>query len=280
VKVEPFGAAGRYLRDTLVVGDRLGVAAPRGQFTLDDGIWPVVFVSAGVGVTPVLAMLHALHDRESTRDIWWFHGARNRAEHAFAEEARGLLAPLARARSRIWYSRPGPDDRLGVEYDELGHITADGIVAAGAPTDGAFYVCGPAPFMSTVCDGLFTVGVPPVQVHTEAFGAEAPHTPGIALRDASAPHPPARAPGTGPLVSFARTGLNVKWDVAFGSILELAEACDVPVRWSCRTGVCHSCETGLLDGAVKYAPEPLEPPASGNVLICCSQPDAELAVDL
>ena len=81
-------------------------------------------------------------------------------------------------------------------------------------------------------------------------------------------------------MSFVRTGLNVRWDDAYASILELAEACDVPVRWSCRTGVCHTCETGLLDGEVAYAPDPLEPPAAGNLLICCSQPRADIAVDL
>ena len=126
VKVEPHGAAGRYLRAAVEVGDRIKVAAPRGQFTLDEGAQPVVLVSAGVGVTPVLAMLHALHDSQSTRDIWWLHGTRNGAEHAFAQEARSLLATLPNAHSRVWYSRPDPDDHIGTDYDELGHITRRG----------------------------------------------------------------------------------------------------------------------------------------------------------
>src|SRR6185437_10682756 len=100
VKVEAHGAAGRYLRTTVDVGDRINVAAPRGQFTLDEGAQPVVLVSAGVGVTPVLAMLHVLHDSRSTRDIWWLHGARNGTEHTFAQEARSLLATLSGAHSR------------------------------------------------------------------------------------------------------------------------------------------------------------------------------------
>jgi len=94
------------------------------------------------------------------------------------------------------------------------------------------------------------------------------------------PHQPEGEPGSGPLISFVRTGLNVRWGRRFASILELAEACDVPVRWSCRTGVCHTCETGLLEGAVDYVPEPLEAPADGNVLVCCSRPDTDLAIDL
>jgi len=280
VKVESHGAAGRYLRASVDVGDRIKVAAPRGQFTLDEGAQPVVLVSAGVGVTPLLAMLHTLHDNRSTRDIWWLHGTRNGAEHAFAHETRSLLATLPNARSRVWYSRPEADDHIGSDYDELGHITPEGIAATGAPTDSGFYLCGPTPFMTALRAGLDMLGVPAASVHTEAFGAEAPITPGIMSHATRPPHPPEGTVGTGPLVSFVRTGLNVRWDNAFATILEFAEACDVPVRWSCRTGVCHTCETVLLDGRVAYAPEPLEPPATGNLLVCCSQPGSDLAIDL
>jgi ferredoxin len=180
----------------------------------------------------------------------------------------------------VWYSRPGPDDRLGTDYDEVGHITSEGIAAAGAPTDSEFYLCGPAPFMTAIRAGLDALGVPSARIHTEAFGSEAPLTPGVVAHTARPPHPPEGDAGTGPLISFARSGLNVRWADTFASILELAEACDVPVRWSCRTGVCHTCETALLDGAVAYAPEPLEPPAAGNALLCCSQPGTDLAIDL
>ena len=280
VKVERHGAAGGYLRVNVGVGDRIKVAAPRGQFTLEEGAQPIVLVSAGVGVTPVLAMLHALHESRSARAIWWLHGTRNGAEHAFAQEIRSLLAPLPNAHSRVWYSRPDPEDHIGTDYDELGHITPEGIAATGTPIDSEFYLCGPTPFMTAITAGLGALGVPTARVHTEAFGAEAPITPGIVAAATRPPHPPAGTPGTGPLVSFVRTGLNVHWDNTFASILELAEACDVPVRWSCRTGVCHTCETALLGGTVGYAPEPLEPPAAGNLLVCCSQPGSDLAVDL
>ena len=280
VKVEPHGVAGGYLRTAVEVGDRIKVAAPRGQFTLDESAHPVVLVSAGVGVTPVLAMLYALHDSQSTRDIWWLYGTRNGAEHAFPQETRSLLAALPNAHSRVWYSRPDPDDHIGTDYDELGHITPERIAATGAPIDSEFYLCGPTSFMTAITAGLETLGVPTTRVHTEAFGAQDPVTPGIIAGAARRPHPPEGTPGTGPLVSFVRTGLNVRWDNRYASILELAEACDIPVRWSCRTGVCHTCETALLEGTVGYAPEPLEPPAAGNLLVCCSQPGSDLAVDL
>jgi ferredoxin len=105
-------------------------------------------------------------------------------------------------------------------------------------------------------------------------------TPGVAAGARRPPHQPVAAAGAGPLVSFARSNLSVRWGPAFNSLLELAEACDVPVRWSCRTGVCHTCETGLILGAVSYRPDPVEPPADVNVLICCSQPKSDIVIDL
>jgi ferredoxin len=112
------------------------------------------------------------------------------------------------------------------------------------------------------------------------FGAGPSITPGIAASPRRPPHLPARLAGTGPLVSFARSGLNVRWNSTFNSLLELAEACDVPVRWSCRSGVCHTCETGLVAGKTNYRPDPIAPPADGNVLICCAQPESDLVIDL
>jgi ferredoxin len=134
--------------------------------------------------------------------------------------------------------------------------------------------------MSDLSGGLAAWGVAPDRIHTELFGARPSLTPGIAPSAGRPPHPPAGSPGTGPMVSFARSGLHVRWGSPFGSLLELAEACDVPVRWSCRTGVCHNCETGLVAGAVDYRPEPIDAPADGNVLICCSRPKGDVIIDL
>ncbi len=134
--------------------------------------------------------------------------------------------------------------------------------------------------MDELQDGLVALGVPVGRIHTEVFGAKSPITPGVIARPTRPPHQPDDRPGSGPLISFVRTGLTVHWDEKFASMLELAEACDVPARWSCRAGVCHTCETGLLDGNVEYSPEPLDAPAEGNVLICCSRPEGDLAIDL
>ena len=280
VKVEPHGAAGHYIRSDVRVGDRLEVGAPRGAFILDDGDRPVVLVSAGVGVTPMLAMLHMLREQRSTRDVWWLHGARNRAEHAFADEAATLLGDLAHVHRHICYSRPDPTDRAGSDYDAVGHVTPDTLDTAAVPADGEYYLCGPTAFMETLRDTLAARGVPSERVHTEIFGAHEPMTPGVVAHPSRPPHQPDGVPGTGPLVTFARSGLDVRWGDGNASILELAEACDVPVRWSCRAGVCHTCETGLVDGTVDYAPEPLESPAEGNLLLCCSRPETDVTIDL
>jgi ferredoxin len=148
------------------------------------------------------------------------------------------------------------------------------------PRNADFYVCGPPAFMSDLTVGLANWGVAASRVHSEIFGSAPSKTPGVAAPPRPPPHMPAEAPGAGPQVSFARSGLNVRWRPAFQSLLELAEACDIPVRWSCRTGVCHTCETGLVAGIVSYRPDPIDAPADGNVLICCSQPQGDIVIDL
>src|SRR4051812_11248986 len=103
---------------------------------------------------------------------------------------------------------------------------------------------------------------------------------GTGATPARAPPAPAGEPGDGPTIEFARSSLAIPWSGEYASLLELAEACDVPVRWSCRTGVCHNCETTLIAGDVEYSPDPVQPPADGSVLICCSRPSDDVVLDL
>jgi len=280
VKHELNGAVSSYLHDHVQAGDILEVSAPRGGFILGSGDGPVVLLSAGIGATPVLAMLHSLSSTASRREIWWVYGARNRAEHPFAKESRELLVTLANSRSHIVYSKPDSADERGVDYDSVGHVDTPLLDRLGVARDADFYLCGPPSFLRDLTAGLQTWGVESRRIHQEVFGPEAPITPGIARPPRPRVHAPAGQPGTGPRISFTRSGLTVSWDSRFSSLLELAEACDVPVRWSCRTGVCHTCECALIGGAVQYEPDPLEPPATGNLLICCSKPSGDIEVDL
>lgn len=279
VKREPQGAVSAYLHDRLQVGDLLEVAAPRGAFFLDDGQCPVVLISAGVGVTPMMAMLYALA-QAGQRSVWWLHGARDGTEHAFAAETQDLLRRLPDNHSRVFYSRPGDRDRQGVDYDQRGRLSAQALCELGLPTQAQVFVCGPESFMDDMSQGLVACGIAAAAIHTERFGAYSAITPGVTDTGTGAPHLPEGPPGAGPNVQFARSALTAPWRPADTSLLEFAEACGVPTRWSCRTGVCHTCETALLSGAVRYDLEPLEAPADGNVLLCIATPTEDVVVDL
>jgi ferredoxin len=222
-------------------------------------------------------MLHVLADAHSDRQVWWLHGARNGAEHPFKSEVDALLRQLADAHRVVCYSGATAGD---VDYDIDGRLTADVIERIGLPTDADIYVCGPRAFMAAITSALRDHGVPPEHISQEVFGPPDPITPGIAAGALPSPHPPTGPPGPGPSVAFSRSNLSVPWDPSFASLLELAEACDVPVRWSCRTGVCHTCATDVISGDVGYRPDPLEPPPAGSALICCSTPTGDVVLDL
>ncbi|MFI6076474.1 MOSC domain-containing protein [Actinoplanes sp. NPDC051343] len=278
VKREPHGTVSDYLHDKLLAGATVEAAAPRGDFTLADGDGPVVLVSAGIGATPVLAMLRRLADQHSPREVWWLHAARDPAEHAFAAEAHKLLAGLSHAHERIFYSRP-PAPAPGAAWT-AGRLTGDAVRALGLPVHATAYVCGPDAFMVAMREALVAAGLPAGNVHSELFGARPPINPGVTGVHVVPPHQPPGTPGTGPLVTFARSGMSSRASARFGSLLELAEACDVPTQWSCRTGVCHTCVTPLLSGTIDYTNPPLEEPGPGEVLVCCAQPHDDVVLDL
>jgi ferredoxin-NADP reductase/MOSC domain-containing protein YiiM/ferredoxin len=276
VKHEPHGLVSRQLQDVLTAGASVEVAAPRGEFVLADGANPVLLISAGIGVTPVLAMLHDLADRHSEREVWWLHTTRNAELHVFAEEARELLATLPNARAQVFYTHPdGP-----APGSTAGRLTPAVLAGLGLPADADAYVCGPDAFMAEVRAALVDLGLEPNRVHSELFGAQAAINPGLVGVTRHHPHQPPGPPGPGPRVTFARSGLTAGWAAQYGSVLELAEACDVPTRWSCRTGVCHTCTTPLLAGAVSYSPAPLTEPDAGQVLLCCTLPEGDVVLDL
>jgi MOSC domain-containing protein YiiM/ferredoxin-NADP reductase len=281
VKLEQHGLAAAYIRHNLRLHDILEVSAPRGSFILRQAEQPVVLISAGIGATPVLAMLHALSAAQSTRQVLWLHGARDGRHHPFDKEVSRLMQTLAHARSYVVYSSPDSSDVVGCNFDAVGHISEASFRECALPNNADVYLCGPNRFMSDMTELLLRFGLSPEQIHEEIFNGGESMTPGVVRAPKRPPHPLADDANTGQQVSFARSGVAVHWNkTAYQSILELAESCDVPVRWSCRSGVCHSCESGLVSGSVRYDPDPLDRPADGNILICCSQPTTDIVVDL
>ena len=278
VKQEPHGTASSYLNHDLRPGAVLDAAAPRGEFVLDDGTGPILLVSAGIGVTPVLSMLHRLAAAHSEREVWWLYGARGPDEHPFAAEAHALLASLPHVREHVFYSAATPPERR--VHAVRGRLTKEALEGLAIPGDASAYICGPASFMTDMGDALTALGLAPAAIHTELFGALPATTPGLVGKHARPPHQPPGPPGTGPVVTFARSGITTRFPNDGRSVLDLADACDVPTRWSCRTGVCHTCVTPLLSGDITYSPDPLEPPADGEVLICCARPGTDIVLDM
>jgi ferredoxin-NADP reductase/MOSC domain-containing protein YiiM len=268
VKREEQGLVSSWIHTNVHTGTVIEAAAPRGDFYLGDDTVPVVLVSAGIGITPVLAMLHALAEQHSERDIWWLHVTRDAQSMAFGGEVGGLLDSLSRARHRVFYTA------------DTGRPDESAVGALGLPEDAVAYLCGPQQFMTDMRSALVRAGIDESRIHSELFGALPPINPGISDAASRPPHLPEGPPGTGPAVSFARSGLTVNWSDDYGSILELAEASDVPTRFSCRSGVCHICVTPLVDGAVSYRQPPLELPAPGSALICSAQPSQDVVLDL
>ncbi|QNE16827.1 MOSC domain-containing protein [Kribbella qitaiheensis] len=266
VKHEPYGVVSGYLTTKLRPGTVVEAAAPRGDFVLGTATGPALLISAGIGLTPVLAMLHQLASVRSTREVWWIHSARGPQEHALAAEARELLALLPNAREHIYYS------------GTTGRLTKDKLLELALPAEASAYICGPASFMADMREALIAAELEPDRIHTELFGALPPINPGIAGQVSRPPHQPPGPPGTGRMVTFARSGISTPF--AKTTLLELAEACDVPTRWSCRTGVCHTCVTPVLSGQVTYSPTPLEPAAEGEALICCARPTSDIVLDM
>ena len=279
VKREPHGVVSSYLNDKIRPGDVLDAAAPRGEFVLDAGETPVLLISAGIGVTPVLSMLHELAASRSARDVWWLHGARGPREHPFAAEAHTLLKSLPHAREYVFYSAATPAERQHARA-QAGRLTTGKLTELAIPSTASAYVCGPASFMADMQQALTAAGIGAASIHTELFGSLPSINPGLTQSARIPPHQPEDRSATGALVTFARSGIATRFPASKRSVLDLADACDVPTRWSCRTGVCHTCSTPLLSGSVNYSPEPLEPPAEGEVLICSAQPKTDIVLDM
>ena len=281
VKIEPNGAGGIYLREHVRVGDALDVSVPRGSFILQPGERPVVLLSAGIGATPVLAMLHALATARSTRPILWLYGTRDRQHHPFAAEVRRLMLALTHGRSYVCYSQPDSSDKMAGDFDAAGHLSRSVFDEVGIPREADVYLCGPSRFMAEMKAALAMLGVAPERIHVEIFNGSESMTPGVVGAATRAPHPPEHDPATGPLVSFARSGIAAHWDAtAYQSLWSWPKRAMSPSVGRAGPVCVTTVRVAWFPGRSPTDPEPLDKPAEGNLLVCCSQPTRDVVIDL
>ena len=274
----PPGLSSNYFHDALTPGAMLCVKAPRGDFRLDPrDANPVVLLSAGVGLTPMISMLNAIVETGNKRPVWFIHGARSRREHAFADHVRDIAARDDSVRLHICYSRPGDQDVLDQVFLSSGHLSMNLLRKLLPHSDFDFYLCGPPGFMKSLHDGLTSWGVSELRIHYEFFG------PATLLNKKAATANRARATTDRTRnveVRFARSGVTAIWDDSSESILDLAEAHGLRPDFSCRMGICHTCMCALICGEVEYACEPIDLPDPGSLLICCAKPRTHVVIDV
>jgi ferredoxin-NADP reductase/phenylpropionate dioxygenase-like ring-hydroxylating dioxygenase large terminal subunit len=270
VRRDPDGAVSKYLHDECKAGSRIKAMAPRGKFVLDrTSNRPIVFLSAGVGLTPMLAMSEALLEegveKGTSRPMYFIHGAKDGKVHAFADALRDAAKKSPSLKLHFRYSAPGAADALGTHYDSSGYVDAALVASMVDPKTCDFYLCGPGPFMQSNFDGIVALGVDEDRIHFESFGSATVHKAsmrGTAATNGSVMPIPVR---------FARSGVELKWTGGL-TLLELAESQGLAPEFGCRSGICGSCATRLSEGSVDYLEEPMAQREDGEVLLCCSVP--------
>lgn len=275
----PVGLISGRLHDSVAVGDILTAEGPRGAFVLDEeSDRPVVLLSGGVGLTPMVAMLHALAAR-SDRQALFVHACENGAVHALGAEIRALVARRPGLAAHFCYRTPTPEDRAAGRFDSEGIIDRGLLQGLLCLDDYDFYLCGPPPFMQAVYRALRSLGVARERIAYEFFG------PATVLdkSDEPAPAPPApvsTAASGAITVEFRKSGIRAEWQPGRQSLLTLAEDQGLTPDFSCRAGICGTCLSRIVSGEVSYFEEPLEELAPGEVLLCCSRPTTAIVLDL
>ncbi|PBB64635.1 oxidoreductase [Mesorhizobium sp. WSM4312] len=277
----PDGASSCFLHDRIDVGDVLQAEGPRGDFVLDKASSrPVVLLSGGVGLTPMVSMLHALAAMPDRRAVF-IHACENGDVHALRDEVAGLVATRPGLRAHYCYRFPSERDRARGHFHSEGMISKDVLQRLLPIDDYDFYLCGPPPFMRAVYVMLRGLGVPKPRIAYEFFG------PATVLEPDAARAPPALAQqariepaGEVATVEFRKSGLTAVWDGKVASLLDFAEDQGLAPEFSCRSGICGTCKSRLVSGEVAYFEEPLDELGAGEVLLCCSRPSGSVVLDI
>lgn len=283
----PDGLGSCYLHDQVEVGDVLMADGPRGDFCLDRrSARPVVLLSGGVGLTPLVSMLHALAEQSDRRTVF-IQACDNGEVHALGDEVRAVAGLRSGIDAHVIYRFPTAADRAAAHHQAEGVITRELLQQLLPLDDYEFYLCGPPPFMQAVFRLVRSLGVAKERIAYEFFGPatvlepDAPRThPVPSPAAAQAPGVAATAADGAITVTFRKSGRSVEWVEGAESLLSFVEGHGLAPEFSCRAGVCGTCKTGLVDGEVAYFEDPLDDPGAGQVLICCARPKGNLVLDL
>lgn len=266
----PPGLVSNHFHDQVNEGDILDVKAPAGKFFVDMSTdTPVVLIGGGVGITPVLSMLNAIAESQSTREIWFFYGVRNRDEHIMFDHLNRLNREHDHIHLHVCYSEPRDGiDECDRHYHHAEWVSVDLLRRVLPSNNYDFFICGPPPMMASLTSGFDAWGVPSSRVHYESFG---PAT----VKKLRAPKP--GAGGLAPFdVAFTRSGKTCPWDPEAESLLDFAEMNHVAIDFGCRAGNCGTCLTAILSGDVEYTADPGVEIEEGSCLTCICIPKGSL----
>jgi ferredoxin-NADP reductase/MOSC domain-containing protein YiiM len=272
----PDGLVSGYLHDSVKAGSIVMARQPMGHFVVEPGSRPVVLVSAGVGITPMLAMLRQLRDCPLKRDVYFFHGARSSEYHAFADEVSEIVGSRDFMHSHILYSRASEQDVQMGRFQAEGRLSASVLESVLPSLRADFYVCGPLTFIEEIVDGLKRRQVSSERIHFEYFGA----APSPVVETGDLGEDVLDADGRAITVTFARSGVTAPWKEGMFSILSLAERSGMRPQASCRTGLCGTCVCPIDKGNVEYVIDPSQKTSDNEVLICCARPTTSITLDL
>lgn len=267
------GVASSYFCDQVTEGHILDVRAPAGNFYLDTTAErPVVLISGGVGITPMLSMFNYLTEKRSRREIWFFFGARNGTEHIEKDRLNAIAREFENVRLHVCYSKPRPEDKPGEDYQHAERVTVDLMKRLLPSSNYDFFICGPGAMMKSITDDLRAWGVPDKHVFFEAFGP--------ATVKKAAPATPLAANVAALQVSFSRSGKVVPWNPQTGSLLDLAEASGLQIEAGCRAGNCGTCAVAIKSGNVEMlADHHGAQMEEGTCLTCICRPKSDLVLD-
>ncbi len=280
--VKPGGAASTQLVDNVRIGDVIGAAEPAGSFVLDRlSDRPVALIAGGIGITPLMSMLNWLVASGSRREILLIYGARNSKQHPFQKHVRRLQKLAPNLATLVYYSQPTANCRRGIDFDHAGRIDVRALEPLLGAREFRYYMCGPPQMMASLWGDLLALGVSEADIHTETFGG--PPSKGVSSGTAKTLQPVGARRKAGRArfkITFSDSERRVVWEPHHGSLLDIAEACGVEARASCRAGQCGTCKVRLKSGAVTYTSPPVAAIEAGTCLPCLARPVSDLVVEL